>query len=243
MKAAILGIIQGLTEFLPISSSGHLYFLKRFFFVGDKYLSFVLFLHLATLLAIIIFFYKSIFLLFKPRLLIYIVAITFISGIMGLGIKYYFESIFGNKYLLSFCFLINAGILLRLKANSRQKAWEDFNFKDALIIGLAQGFSPFPGISRSGITIAALLSRGFSKVQAFTLSFLMAIPLLLGAFVLEAGDLSVSAFGVESMVSGFIFAFFFGLLAIFIVKKTLMIDKFRIFGYYCLLLSLLSIIL
>ncbi|MDD3297213.1 MAG: undecaprenyl-diphosphate phosphatase [Candidatus Omnitrophica bacterium] len=243
MKVVILGIVQGLTEFLPISSSGHLYFLERFFFVGDKYLSFVLFLHLATLLAIIIFFWKNIALLFKPQLFIYIAVITFISGIMGLGIKFYFENSFGNKYLLSFCFLINAGILLRLKTDSRQKVWEDFSLKDALFIGIMQGFSPFPGISRSGITIAALLSRGFSKAQAFMLSFLMAIPLLLGAFILEARDLTISGLSFENMASGFIFAFFSGLLAIFIVKKTLMVDKFKIFGYYCLLISLLSLIL
>lgn len=243
MKIIALGIAQGLTEFLPISSSGHLYLLERLFPIQTNYLSFVVFLHLATLLAICLFLFKKLKLLLDLRILFHIGIITLISGSMGLGIKFYFENFFANKYLLTFCFLINSGILLSLRIPSNPRTLKSLNLKDSLLIGILQGFSPFPGISRSGITIVGLLRRGFAKEEAFELSFLMAIPLMLGAFIVEFKGLGLSNLSLQNMALGFLSAFLAGLLALAIVKKALIVNKFKNFAYYCLSISLINLIL
>ena len=250
MKFIFLGIVQGITEFLPISSSGHLFFVQKLLKIEGDYLSFFVFLHLATLLAIIVFFFKKIKLFFKARLLLSILLITLISGIMGLGIRFYLKEFFGSTFMLTFCFLANAGILLSIRPSSGQRDISSINFKDALFLGLLQGFSPLPGISRSGITIVGLLRRGFKRSQAFILSFLMAIPLIIGAFFVEFKELGQSipkgiaspSLSLQSMGSGFVAAFVFGLLALSLVRKTLISKKFKNFAYYCLILALLTLI-
>ena len=243
MKFIFFGIIQGLTEFLPISSSGHLYLLQRLLAIRGDCLPFFVFLHLATLLAIIVFFFKKIKLLFKTKLLLNVLLITLISGIMGLGIKFYLKELLGNKFLLTFCFLANAGILLSIRLNSRERDIASINFKDSLFLGILQGISPLPGISRSGITIVGLLKRGFKNIEAFTLSFLMAIPLILGAFIVELKELREANFSLQSMSLGFIAAFVFGLLALKIVKKALISEKFKNFAYYSLVIAVVTLLI
>ena len=243
MKLIFLGIVQGITEFLPISSSGHLFFIQKILKIEGDYLSFFVFLHLATLLAIVVFFSKKIKLFFKARLLLNILLVTLISGIMGLGIRFYLKEFFGSTFMLTFCFLANAGILLSIRPFSGERDISSVNSKDALFLGLLQGFSPLPGISRSGITIVGLLRRGFKRSEAFILSFLMAIPLIIGAFFVEFKELGQSSFSLQSMGLGFVAAFVFGLLALSLVRKTLISKKFKNFAYYCLILALLTLIL
>ena len=253
MKFIFLGIVQGITEFLPISSSGHLFFIQKLLKVEGDYLSFFVFLHLATLLAIIVFFSKKIKLFFKARFLLNILLITLISGIMGLGIRFYLKELLGSTFMLTFCFLANAGILFSIRPSSGERDISSINFKDVLFLGLLQGFSPLPGISRSGITIVGLLRRGFKRSEAFILSFLMAIPLIIGAFFVEVSAGGGSAFGGkdlgraslswQNMSLGFMAAFVFGLLALSLVRKTLISKKFKNFAYYSLLLALLTLIL
>ena len=243
MKLIFLGIVQGITEFLPISSSGHLFFIQKILKIEGDYLSFFVFLHLATLLAIVVFFSKKIKLFFKARLLLNILLVTLISGIMGLGIRFYLKEFFGSTFMLTFCFLANAGILLSIRPFSGERDISSVNSKDALFLGLLQGFSPLPGISRSGITIVGLLRRGFKRGEAFILSFLMAIPLIIGAFFVEFKELGQSSFSSQSMGLGFVAAFVFGLLALSLVRKTLISKKFKNFAYYCLILALLTLIL
>lgn len=243
MKLIFLGIVQGITEFLPISSSGHLFFIQKILKIEGDYLSFFVFLHLATLLAIVVFFSKKIKLFFKARLLLNILLITLISGIMGLGIRFYLKELLGTTFMLTFCFLANAGILLSIRPFSGERDISSINSKDALFLGLLQGFSPLPGISRSGITIVGLLRRGFKRSEAFILSFLMAIPLIIGAFFVEFKELGQSSFSSQSMGLGFVAAFVFGLLALSLVRKTLISKKFKNFAYYCLILALLTLIL
>ena len=242
MKFIFFGIVQGITEFLPISSSGHLFFIQKLLEIEGDYLSFFVFLHLATLLAIIVFFSKKLKLFLNLKILLNIFLITLISGAMGLGIRFYLKEILGSTSMLTFCFLANAGILLSIRPSSGQRDITTINFKDTLFLGLLQGFSPLPGISRSGITIVGLLRRGFKPGEAFILSFLMAIPLILGAFFVEFKELGQSALSFGSMSLGFAAAFAFGLLALGLVKKTLKAKKFRNFAYYCLILALLTLI-
>lgn len=243
MKFIFLGIVQGITEFLPISSSGHLFFIQKLLKIEGDYLSLFVFLHLATLLAIIVFFSKKIKLFFKARLLLNILLITLISGIMGLGIRFYLKKFLGGTFMLASCFLVNAGILLSIRPSSGERDISSINFKDALFLGFLQGFSPLPGISRSGITIVGLLRRGFKRSEAFILSFLMAIPLIIGAFFVEFKELGQSSLSLQNMGLGFVAAFVFGLLALSLVRKTLISKKFKNFAYYCLILALLTLIL
>ena len=242
MKSIFFGIIQGLTEFLPISSSGHLYLLQGLSAIKGACLPFFVFLHFATLLAIIVFFFKKIKILFKPKLLFNILLITLISGIMGLGIKVYLNGLLGNKFLLAFCFLINAGILLSIRSNSKGRDISSIKLKDSFFLGLLQGISPFPGISRSGITIVGLSRRGFKNTEAFTLSFLMAIPIILSAFIVELKELGKVNLSLQNMGLGFIAAFVFGLLALKILKRILISGKFKNFAYYSAVMAVVSLL-
>jgi len=242
VKFIFLGIVQGITEFLPISSSGHLFLIQKLLKIEGDLLPFFVFLHLATLLAIIVFLFKKIKLFFKARPLLNILLITLISGIMGLGIRFYLKEFLGSTFMLTFCFLTNAGILLSIRPSSGERNISSINFKDALFLGFLQGFSPLPGISRSGITIAGLLRRGFKRSEAFILSFLMAIPLIIGAFFVEFKELGQSNLSLQNMGLGLVAAFVFGLLALSLVRKTLISKKFKNFAYYCLILALLTLI-
>lgn len=243
MKFLVFGIIQGLTEFLPISSSGHLFLLQRLIRVGSVNLPFFVFLHLATLLAIIVFLFGELKLFLKGRFFFWVFLITLISGVLGLAIRFYLREVLDSKFMLAFCFLANAGILLGIPASSGTRSIGSMNFKDACFLGLLQGFSPLPGISRSGITIAGLLKRGFKRSDAFTIAFLMALPIIAGAFFIEFKELSQSSLSFKNMTLGFVAAFISGLLALSLVKRVLNSAKFRNFAYYCMFLSLVSIIL
>lgn len=243
MKFILFGIVQGITEFLPISSSGHLFLIQKLLKIEGNYLPFFVFLHLATLLAIVVFFFKKIKLFLNIKLLINIFLITIISGVMGLGIRFYLKTLFDSTFMLAFCLFINAGILLSIRSSVGKRSLNDMNFKDVLFLGFLQGFSPFPGISRSGITIVGLLRKGFKRSEAFILSFLMAIPLIIGAFLIEFKELGQVDPSLRNMSLGFIAAFVFGLLALGLVKKTLISNKFKNFAYYCLILALFILVI
>lgn len=242
MRFTFLGIVQGVTEFLPVSSSGHLFFLQKALNLEGDYLPFFVFLHLATLLTIIVFFYKRIKLLFKIKLLLNLALITLISAVMGLGIKFYLKEFLGGKFFLSFCFLANAAVLLTIRPDSGNREVQDMSIRDCFYLGFLQGFSPLPGISRSGITIAALLRRGFKRSQAFIFSFFMAIPLIIGAFAIEFKDLKASNLPWQSLGAGFSVAFVSGLFALSITSRALKTGKLKNFAYYSLLAALVALI-
>ncbi|MCM8773766.1 MAG: undecaprenyl-diphosphate phosphatase [Candidatus Omnitrophica bacterium] len=239
----ILGIIQGLTEFLPISSSGHLYLFKNFWGVSEDFLSFVVFLHLATLLAIVVYFFKKLKEgLFNFRLLSYISITTIISGIIAIFLKKYIEILSNYRYFIALCFFINSLVLLSVKSKSNNKELKYFGLKDTLMLGLLQGLAVLPGISRAGITIVGLLKRGFVEREAFNLSFIMAIPIIIGAFIGESKYILFDKTISVNMLVSFIVAFFSGILALMLLKRTVIKLKFKLFGYYCLILSILSIL-
>jgi len=243
VKFIFFGIAQGLTEFLPISSSGHLYILKKYLYVEGDLLPFFVFLHLATLLAICVFLHKEIlFALSNKNVLIHISIVTAITAVFGLCIDHFLKDFFESRYLVALLLIVNAGIILSAKNISQKRDCSDIKAKDSIIVGVLQGLAVFPGISRSGITIVTLLKRGFKAKEAFSLSFLMAIPIILGSFLLKFKELFHSNVSISSMAGGFIFAFFFGLLGLLIVKKTLMKEGFNRFGYYCIVIAFLSLL-
>ncbi|MCP4653185.1 MAG: undecaprenyl-diphosphate phosphatase [Candidatus Omnitrophica bacterium] len=243
MESLLFGAVQGISEFLPISSSGHLYVLKRIIGLRANLLPFFVFLHLATLIAIGIFFAGKIKRVFSnDQLRLKILIITLITGFGALIIKIFLGSFFDLKYLVSFCFLANSFILLSKNKNIEFREINEVTLKDSLVLGLFQAIAVFPGISRSGITISILLKRGFRPQAAFDLSFIMAIPIIIIAFLVESKELFTMAIDPLYLASGFICAFIFGLVALKVLERVVLAKKLKHFGYYCLLAFVVSLI-
>ena len=243
-KFIFLGITQGLSEFLPISSSGHLYTLKRVFEIGENLFPFFLLLHLASLLAIGVVLHKEIRSALSNRnLLIQLGIITAVTFVFGFFIDYFLKWIFEVKFFISFCFLVNGVILLSITKKHMKRESQDIQLKDSLLLGVLQALAIFPGISRSGITIACMLRRGFHIRETFSFSFLMAIPAILGAFLLKSRYIFNSGAPNYQVIFGFIAAFIASLIALKLVRRTLLHHRFAYFGYYCLIVSVVGLFL
>jgi len=265
LGALILGIIQGLTEFLPVSSSGHLVIFQRFLTV-DKPLQmfFDVTVHLGTLLAIIIFFFKDvknlslIFLrnlimpfrwkqafLSEPgfRLIVFLFTSTMITGVVGVCFKNRLEIMFDKPEFVAVNLIFTGLILLvseRISIKSGNKVLEKLTFKCALIIGAVQSVALMPGISRSGITIAGALMLGFVQKDAARYSFLLAIPAIAGAFLLELKDIIESGFNSQWLLPvavGFVCSAIAGVAAIKLILLVLKEKKLFLFAIYCWILS------
>ncbi len=239
LKAIYLSLIQGLSEFLPISSSGHLFIFKNIFDPGKNFLPFFVFLHIATLAAVFVFLYKEIYIALKnKKIIFYLVITTGITALLGLAINtvlsFYFSS---NQFIFIFLF-INGAMLLTANKLKGNRELADIKTSDAIFLGVLQGFSFLPGISRSGITIVGLLARKFKPKAAFTLSFIMAIFPIAGTFLLKFNDLIKLKLNFLVLGVSFLLTFIVGFLALFLVKKTLITKKFIYFGYYCIIVSI-----
>ncbi len=255
LEALILGVIQGLTEFLPVSSSGHLEIGKHLLGVeAAESLTFTVVVHGATVLSTIVVFYKEIIQLFKGLFSFkwneetqYIakIALSMIPvGLVGVFFKDEVESLFdGNLVFVGIMLLFTAALLaFTFYAKPRSK---NISFKDSFIIGLAQAIAVLPGISRSGSTIATGLLLGNKKENVARFSFLMVLVPIIGANLkdLMSGDMvSEQGVGTMALVIGFLAAFFSGWLAcrwmINIVKK----GKLIWFALYCAIVGLIAII-
>ncbi len=233
MGAFIQGIVQGLSEFFPISSSGHLVLFSYMFgFRGD--LPFVAFLHLGTFIAVFLFTLKKIILaLKKPWLLFMLIISTIPAGVVYLLFKDTVEESF-NPRNLPLMFSITAAILLVASVKNGSKKMINMSILDATIIGLAQAFALFPGISRSGMTISAALLLGYEGEDSVYYSFLLSLPA-----TLAGGILNIKGVGGQATL-GLVSSLLFGLLALFLVKKIVKVKKFHAFAYYLVLVSTLS---
>ena len=233
MDAVFQGIVQGLTEFLPVSSSGHLELFSLLFgFRGD--LSFVAFLHLGTFIAVLIFSFKKLLYVFeKPMIMAMLIISTIPAVVFGLIFEEMIEKSFNPK-VLPVTFSITAAFLLLGSVMDGKKKMEEMHWVDALLIGFAQVLALVPGISRSGMTIAAALILGYDLEDSLYYSFLMALPVTLGA-----GLLKFQGAGTPGLV-GLTFSFLFGLLALFLLRKSVYSCKLHYFGYYLIGVSLIS---
>ena len=255
LDAIILGIIQGLTEFLPVSSSGHLELGKAL--LGDESLPkesllFTIVLHFATALSTVVVFRKEVIEIlkglfqfkwnnetqFSVKILLSMLPAVFI----GLQFQKQLEDMFiGNILLVGFMLLVT-GLLLFL-ADKAKDTLNHVTFTNAFIIGLSQAIAMLPGISRSGATISTSVLLGIDKTKAARFSFLMVIPLIVGSIVkeLKDGHITFSSAQVLPLSVGFFAAFFSGLLActwmISLVKKS----KLSYFAIYCFIVGLLAI--
>jgi undecaprenyl-diphosphatase len=256
IDAILLGIIQGLTEFLPVSSSGHLELGKAI--LGDnsvpkESLLFTVVLHFATALSTIVVFRKDIWSILQGilkfewnedlRFLSKIVVSMIPAVILGLFFEEQLEALFGGNILLVGCMLLVTAVLLFLadKAKNTQKK---VTFLNAFIIGVSQAIAMLPGISRSGATISTSVLLGNDKTKAARFSFLMVVPLIFGKIVKDVlgGKLTYDASNFTALGSGFIAAFIAGLFActwmIALVKKS----KLSYFAIYCVIVGLTAII-
>lgn len=240
LKFALLGMVQGLTEFLPVSSSGHLVLAQNWLHTGSEYaIPIDIFLHAGTLLALLFFFSKDIIRAFKsPDMLKNILLATGVTGAIGLGFRHYFELFFQSPTAVS-CFLILNGLLLLSTKHASEKK-ERPTPQDSLWTGLAQGLALAPGLSRSGLTITMLLKRGIRREEAFRFSFLAAIPAISGALLLEVGKaemVNLEEIKLKILV-GVLTAFLFGLFALSLLNKAVKSKKLHLIGYYCICLGI-----
>ena len=267
LEAIILGFVQGLTEFLPVSSSGHLTLAKEIFGIDSSNLSFEVAVHAATVLSTIVVFRKTIWDLIKGVFkfqynsqteYVLKIALSMVPiMVVGLFFKDYVEQIFGSGALVVGIMLMVTAMLLYLseyisgkrakRAPNGGEIGKEVGYKEAFIIGLAQSVAVLPGLSRSGTTIATGLLCGVKKSSMAQFSFLMVLVPILGEAFLElvSGEFSVGASGisVSALALGFVSAFVSGFIAckwmINIVKKA----KLVYFAIYCALAGILSIIL
>lgn len=240
-QAFILGLLQGLTEFLPVSSSGHLVIGQKIFNLSHPPVFFDILVHMGTLLSIIIYLRKKIFsFYFNLRYWPLIIIGSLPAALAGFFLNDYLISVFDSLTLVGGCLLVTAFLLFSTYlVKNNQKDLNKIRPKDALAIGLLQSLALLPGISRSGSTITAGLWRGLKQESAFLFSFFLGAPAMVGALVLQLTDFSSNNVEILPSLLGLITAAISGLLALKILEKTLASRKLFYFAFYCLLLGLI----
>ena len=240
--AFILGLLQGLTEFLPVSSSGHLVIVSALLGVHEPGISFEVILHLGSLLAVFIFFRKKLFLLiqslFNPqmkterKIILYIIIGTIPAVIAVLFFKDFFENAFASPLLASSMLFVTGFILLSTRI--KHDGTKDLTLKSSILIGLSQAFAIIPGISRSGSTISTGMLLGLKPSETAEYSFLLAIPAILGAVVFKIDELmSLDTSMLTHYAFGLIVTFISSLFAVYAVLELIKKGKFEYFAYYC----------
>lgn len=287
IESIIMGIIQGVTEFLPVSSSGHLAIFKNFFGLEEAGISFDILLHVGTLVAVFICFWKDIWELIVNgvgiivdacknigryfgnfvngkksgytkkeylkvistpyrRYVMLIIIATIPTGIMGILLKDTIEAVSMALLVPGICLLITSILLLIAdKAKDGDENETNVSYKKATVIGICQGFATMPGISRSGTTITACLMSGMERAFAVKFSFIVSIPAILGAAVLDLPDMfkeSISAAQWANYAVGMAISAIVGYICIKTMLQVVRKKKFKGFALYCTIMGLVSII-
>lgn len=278
LKAIILGLIQGIAEFLPISSSGHLAIFKHVLgFDSETGLLFDVLLHLGTLAAVFVCFYKDIWelikegfaiifqffrslggLLFKKkkwepvvttpyrRFVMLVIVSTIPTGILGILLKDVIELASATLLIPGILLLINGiQLLISDRLKDGEKNEKTVSYKNALVVGTAQGVATFPGISRSGTTITACLACGFTREFAVRYSFIMSIPAILGALVLELLDFTSEALETAQLLQYTVGTVVAAVVGYICIKTMLVIvkgKKFKYFAYYCFAMGAFAVL-
>ena len=239
-QSALLGIIQGLTEFLPISSSGHLVLVQSLIpNFSQEGILFDTFLHFGTILAILVFYFDKIRKLAFEQIRILIIA-TIPAVIVGFLLKDHIDTIFQNTVLVGLALIVTG--LLNIRTDMNKESVEKVSAKNGFIIGLFQAFAILPGISRSGSTIFGGTLMGIKKEKAAEFSFLLSIPAVLGANLMEIIKAGSGFLITQQYIVGIICSFVSGLLCIKLLLKVLYAKKLKYFGYYCILVGVVSLI-
>ena len=265
LQAIITGAIQGLSEFLPVSSSAHIVFSNTLYglITGHEISStasceeifFDIIVHLGTLIAVLIYFFKDLKLIIKDsfiavknkkqnensKIMCYILLTALITSIMGLLLQRSVEKLIVNPKII--CILLSITGILLLYSEKIYKGNKNIDLKSSVLMAIAQGLAIFPGFSRSGFTIATALTQGIDRVQAARFSFLMSIPIILLASMLypvfELDISEIANFNFKAITAGFIVSFVVGYLCIKYFMQLLKKITLKFFGYYCLVVSIL----
>ncbi len=242
IDAIILGILQGLTEFLPISSSGHLVLAQAILDVKEPGVSFELLVHLGTVAAILIYFRSSISLLIRSlwdrtlekerRVIGYLIIGTVPAGLAGVLLEDFFDRAFSAPVMTALMLFATGALLLLTRFVPKQE--KPVTLVTAVIMGVGQALAILPGISRSGSTIATGMIAGVEPSEAAEFSFLLAIPAILGAVVLKADELvQLNTALLGQYLVGTVFAFGTGLVAVYFLLSVIRRGKLDYFAWYC----------
>ena len=266
LQAIIIGLVQGLTEFLPVSSSAHLIFAQQALGVTDVGLAFDVLLHLGTLIAVVAYFYTDIINMIKgflsslldlkegkfipemkkdpyKKLAWLTILATIPVGVVGVLFNDMIESMFQGLTIPAFLLLVTGCLLYASqRMNSGRIDVRNVTIKEALIMGCGQALAVLPGLSRSGTTIAAGLFAGLDKEFAAKFSFILSIPAILGAAVFQLKDLSGGNIEIGACIAGFVVAVISGYLAISVLLKIVREKSLDIFAYYCWIVGLIVLI-
>jgi len=269
MQAILLGGIQGLTEFFPVSSSGHLVIFQQMMGLTEPVLMFDISVHVGTLAAILVYFFNDIIRIFKSfissascrlsgqseklsqveisdtRMAWMLVAGSLPTAVIGFGMHMVSDVLFSSLTIVGVSLLVTGGILLGTRwINKKKKTESDLSVKQALLIGTVQGLAVIPGISRSGSTISAALLLGVNHDVAIRYSFLLSIPAILGALVLQLLTDSSGAGNISLVViaAGLLTSFIVGYAALSLLVKMVQKGHLYLFAPYCILLGVVVLI-
>lgn len=266
LQAIIIGLVQGLTEFLPVSSSAHLIFVQQALGLTDVPLAFDVLLHAGTLVAVFIYFYNDIIQMIKGFFLSLIdlkegkfmseikrdpykklawltIIATIPIGVVGLLFNDVVEELFGGLTVPAFLLLITGCLLyFSQRMNSGKINVQNISTKEALVMGCGQALAILPGLSRSGTTIASGLFVGLDKEFAAKFSFILSIPAILGAAVVQLKDLSGANIELSAYVAGFIVAVISGYIAISFLLKLVRERSLDIFAFYCWIVGIVILV-
>lgn len=253
--AVLLGILQGLTEFLPVSSSGHLVLFQQFFEVRGDHVLFDLVLHLGTLLPVLWFYRRSFArLVLDPltgggplmqregvRLLLLLFVASLPTAIIGLSLEDVFESMFSTPATLVITFALTGGLLYASGRFGRGRmGLSELSWKHAVVLGVAQGMAITPGISRSGSTIAVALMMGVEREFAARFSFLMSVPAILGAVLFKLKDVDGAGLHTRQLLAGGLASLVAGYLALILLVRVVKRGQFQHFAWYCWAMALVA---
>lgn len=254
-KAIILGIIQGVAEFLPISSSAHLIIFPYLFGWEESGLAFDVALHFGTMMAVLVIFFKDWWDLFigaikdiktkkkstNGRMFWYLVAATVPAALAGLLLDDVIENVIRNKIWIIALALAIMGMLIYIgdkwasKHYKKETKFENITLKQALIVGVSQAFAVIPGFSRSGTTILAGRLQGISKEAITKFTFLLSVPVICGATILKVGDLAFT----KEVIVGIISSFAMGIISIKFLLSYIKKHDFSVFAFYRVILALI----
>jgi undecaprenyl-diphosphatase len=255
-EIVLLGIIQGLTEFFPVSSSGHLVLFQNLFGLREPQLLADVMLHAGTLLSLLVFLRRELIGLAqslgrfcwrpkenigdpKIRLLFFLFLASLPIIFMGYFLHDFIESLFGSLWAVGVALLLTGGFLLLTKlAREKQKN----NMSHPLLIGILQGFALVPGFSRSGLTIGGALLLGWKRKEAAQFSFLLSIPAIVGATLYQLRNIESTSQSWPLLFVGIIVAAAFGFIALTFLVKVIMKGKFSSFSYYCFFVGLIALL-
>jgi len=259
LEGALWGILQGLTEFLPVSSSGHLVLVPWLLGLDAPGMSLDVLLHLATLLALVIYFRREVLMLIRgvvhlvarrradtadARLAWLVIVSSIPAVIVALVLETTIEQAFAAPMAAAVCLLVTGTILYLAERRGGDRAIADLGSRDAGLIGLAQAVALVPGISRSGATMAAGRALGLERSEAARYAFVMSIPVVFGAAMLELAGMITEGYAgpVAPLAVGMLAAFLSGYLAVAVLIRYVQGHSLRVFSYYCWSLGMLAIL-